>query len=285
MKRIYKVIMWVVCAVLFTTSLFACGGGKKTGTVTDKVDTVKFYISHIPDISDNDAVNDANFDLIKKCGIDSVQLAEYQVGEIGGELCNKVINLCEKHGLDAMPHLRNAGSSDEVSGDGAMYNTDMTQFSNVEFLVMFDEPKYQDIADMSTWVPRFNSFYKDKKSFFVCLFPEYSDVNSCFDGHSYKEYVEAYCNQVLDKLVCSKWLSTDIYPYRAFAEERIENKWLSNLEILRYAANKFENCHLAMDIQTCSMTDRACRVVTVNDIRQQIYAGLLYGVEMFGLYT
>ena len=294
MKKKKTIISIITACFIVLQCMFgvACDGKDK---VKAKVDTINFLCYWFPPeirpdlgyVNANvDEVN-AAFKQIKDCGMDVVVFNEWQNGRIGSEVSNKYLELCEANGLKVSLHLRNNYIDDGgMQGDGELYETDFSQskyLDNIYYIAMGDEPPYDGIATFAEYIPKFEEHFN--VPFFINLFPTYMS-SDLLSGHTYAEYVEHYCNTILKKLKGERWLSVDHYPYLggvASDQTGMTPTYLENLETMRYAVKDLDNAHLNLDIMTCSMTDR--RLPELGDIRQQVYVGLLYGVEQFTVYT
>lgn len=294
MKKIKRIAV-IITALLISIQCIFSFGCSNAGKVKPKVDTVNFLCYWFPPeikpdlayVNQNLEEVDAALKQIKAGGMDVVVFNEWQTGRIGSDISNKYMDLCKENGLKVSLHLRN-NYIDEggMQGDGELYETDFANseyLDNVLYIAMGDEPPYDGIEKFADYIPKFEANFS--VPYFINLFPTYMSAD-LLSGHSYEEYVEHYCNTILKKLKGERWLSVDHYPYLGGVQSDqsgMTPTYLQNLEVMRYAVKDIENSHLNLDIMTCSMTDR--RLPEIGDIRQQVYVGMLYGVEQFTVYT
>jgi hypothetical protein len=289
-KNLMKKISVALSAFLVACSSFAfsaCDDKPKRAFV-EKPEEFEFGISWFP------AFTDGAFSLIAECGIDFVILNEYQCGDLSqrGEnfFTRDVIELAAKYGMKSIPHLRNAGLSDQFEGYGDLYIDDYySSNENIDFVAVFDEPWYKHIEGIGEEVARFESQYKDKV-FWVNLFPEYvvgAGINTNeLGGKSYAQYIKHFCDTVLKKVTGERWLTLDAYPYlwneSSQTNGGLEPTWLHTMEIIAENAKEVGNCHVMAHLQTCSYKDH--REPTLADMRQQTWVNMAFGAERLACY-
>ena len=294
-KNLMKKISVALSAFLVACSSFAFSAcDEKTKRVfVEKGEEFEFGMSWFPSFTDG------AFRQIAECGFDFVTLNEYQCGDLSnrgekGEsdyfLTKEVIELAAKYGMKSIPHLRNAGLSDQFEGYDDLYLDDYySSNENVDFICVFDEPWYKHIDGIGAEVERYESKYKDKV-FWVNLFPEYvvgGGINTNeLGGKSYAQYIKHFCDTVLKKVTGERWLTLDAYPYLYNETSKtnggIEPTWLHTMEIIAESAKEVGNCHVMAHLQTCSYLDH--REPTLADMRQQTWVNMAFGAEKLSCY-
>lgn len=283
MKKRIRIIALLLCVLIcLPFSLAGCNKDKKK--FSERVDKVIFQISWLP----NDLTFES-FTKVKECGFDAVLLNIYQAGELDTQQCVDIIEKCVQNGLKVVPNLRNAGSGNFFYGDSKLYDSkDLLSkyYENGDIFAidMFDEPTYNQMDLIADMIPRFEQNFD--KDFMVNLYPEYVGA-VVLNGHSYEQYVQRFVDVVLNNLSGRKWIMTDYYPYlmdmQTGQPKAMEDAWLYNYELMRYATRDIEDIHVAFNLQSCSMN--GYREPAINEMRQQLYIGLAFGGEKFDCYT
>lgn len=277
-----RIISLIIATLLFvsTSSLFGCFAGTNKGFV-EKVSEFEFIASWFNDYTQEE------FELVKECGFDMVQFNPWQT-PINQERTVTAVANAEAAGLPVILHLKNCGEGNVnggVDADNELYEIDYSKNDNVKMICMFDEPWYDAIDNIAGWIDRYEKTFDDKP-FYVNLYPEYV-AKSQLSGHSWEEYIEYFCEKVLSKLSGERWLSYDIYPYlmddNTQVVKGIEPTWLHSLAVMAENTKKVENAHLQSHLQTCSYNGH--REPAEEDIRQQIYVSMAFGVERLSCYT
>lgn len=136
------------------------------------------------------------------------------------------IELCEKLGLKVL--IRNyytdqdyfANDDDSVRYFEPPWNTayripirnittELTDMAAVDGYYMGDEPSYAKIDDLARLVDWYNQ--NGGNTFFhLNLLQSYGSF--LFNGHTYREYIDRYCEVILNKIKGPKSLGTDYYP-------------------------------------------------------------------------
>lgn len=300
MKKTYR-ILTLILAITFSFSAFFVGCSCNNNEISN-VESLEFVAFWPPVTPADDILNSTERESIKQrfvdikdCGFNAVTLVEYNVcgGDTGSTQYTEYMKLCKEVGLKSVIHLKNAGSDTESrAGDGNAYITDYSTGYSLEEILYFDEPTFAAILEIASWIERYknSNYFKNNIDFTCNLYPYYVDGNELVDSegnmHDYYEYLMEYCDKVLKNLDCERWLSADIYPYWDTNFKDMETSWLYNLALLNKCAETVENTHTSVYIQTASFgSGTGCREVYEEDIRQQLYVSLAFGVEKFVAFT
>lgn len=222
---------------------------------------------------------------IKELGLDYFYVNEYQHGNTGSERFYTIAEVFEEVGVSVVPHLANVGLSDQVEGIGDIDN--LKDYDKGFFaMYLFDEPHFKHFDTIKSWIPEIESKMPNTR-FIVNLFPYYVGQKE-LGGYTYEEYVQENCEKVLKSFTkTERWLFVDYYPYAqnedGFETPIFEQTWLYNMEILAENLKNVPDGHLGAHFQTCSYDGH--REVSVNDLRQQLYVNMLFGVEEIDCYT
>lgn len=145
-----------------------------------------------------------------------------------------------------------------------------------------DEPSAPQIAEYAKSITGFESRFSNIY-YFCNLFPTYADTSTVLKANSYSDYLNTYCNELMNKLSGPKMLSVDYYPFQGTNY----NMWLYNYELV--AKKAIEN---NADFHTFMLSCRGDESwqyhnVGENGIRLQVNTALAYGSTSYAyfLYT
>ena len=221
----------------------------------------------------------------------------------------KALDLCDELGLKVMiRNYRNdpyyfVNASDEVRHyewpfESISYRipvrnitSELTAHPAVDGYYLTDEPSYKKIETMTPLVDWYNK-YGGKTMFHLNLLQSYGSF--MFDGHSFEEYVDHYCDVILKGVKGTKTLSTDYYPLEKEADTGapyIKDGYLFDYIVLAERV-KAMNAELSEEdkvllnlyIQSYKANDKR-DMSSVADIRFQLNVGLAFGMKCLNYYT
>jgi hypothetical protein len=220
------------------------------------------------------------------------------------------LNLCEQLGLKAV--IRNyyadptyfKNDSDETRWRDAPIEhvsyripirdvgTTLTDLGSVDGYYMGDEPTWKGIdrmADMPTW---YNTQYEHGgvNWFHINLLQSYG--NYLFDGHTYEEYVDKYCEVVLSKVKGNKTLGTDYYPLK---EDKYGNPYVMDGILFDYfvIAEKVKEMNATLSDKDKVLTNFCMQTYNANytrelsseaDMNFQVNLALAFGAKSLQYY-
>ena len=183
-----------------------------------------------------------DYRVLKACGVTHAFIDENYCQRGSQEFLN-ILSLCRQVGLKA--YIFNYNSADKFYAD----TTDYAKYEEFDGFIMYDEPSAKRFDEIAALIPEFEKRYPNGV-FYINLLPNYcllfetgKDQTELFGVNSYEEYIEQYCQKVLDKLRGKKILSVDFYPLVTIPEENrvfLEKGWLRNLEIVAKCAQKHD---------------------------------------------
>ena len=212
------------------------------------------------------------YKICKEAGFNAV-LIDHNYAKPGSEKFDKLINYCEKNGIKAYPMRIDMSPAEFFAFD---YN----QCSAFDGVFFYDEPGMQSFGLIAEWAEKFEKKYPESK-FLVNLFPSFA-TPAQLGTSDYKEYVQSYKEQVLDRLSGYKQLSVDHYALLK-GENRISKGWLKDLETISQTA-------IGTDIVThyyiLTVEHEIFRSLkSVSDVRFQYAVAMAYGFKAFSAFT
>lgn len=226
-----------------------------------------------------------DYRILKACGVTHAFIDENYC-QRGSQEYLKILEYCRQVGLKA--YLFNYNSGNKFYAD----TTDYTKCEAFAGIVIYDEPSVKKFDEIAALIPEFEKRYPNGV-FYINLFPNYGlnfgagEVNSEWFGvESYEDYIEQYCQKVLDKLHGKKILSVDFYPLVTIPEENrvfLEKGWLRNLEIVAKSAKK----HNALPYWYIQSTSFGLwrRAPKEKDFSYQYFVCLAYGAKGINHFT
>lgn len=196
----------------------------------------------------------------------------------GTQAYEDALRLYEQVGLNVIVQTSNAATQEGTLND----NTNYADFPAVTHINYWDEPYYSTIDRVSELAAEHIEKYGEDVMFFGNLFP--NSATSTFEGHTYKEYVQKWAEEVLEQLPeGQRYLSVDLYPL----EERngnsyIRSNWLGCIETAMLQAKK-SNAITHFFIQSTEHYNY--RAVKEEDVRFQFYVNMAFGVKAFSYFT
>lgn len=219
------------------------------------------------------------------------------------------LDLCEELGLRVMiRNYRNdptyfVNATDEVRNyewpfqsityriPARNITTELTKYPAVDGYYMTDEPSYSKIETLTPLVNWYNK-YGGNTMFHLNLLQSYGSF--MFDGHSFEEYVDHYCDVILKDVKGTKTLSTDYYPLEKQADTGdpyIKDGYLFDYIVLAEKVKEMnaelsdeDKVLLNLYIQSYKANDKRT-MSSVADIRFQMNVGLAFGMKCLNYYT
>lgn len=298
-KRLKGLVLAFVI-LLSATGMTACGGRKEAmPDYSDDigVKTVRFAgltepppagYYHYEDKESGTTTTNLNFSTVERyteaveAGID-ILIAHAQPGIVDGndpdDPILAALDAAEEAGAKLIVNYQSAVNF----GNSTPENIDTVLGATLSHpacygIVVKDEPGYTSFASLGRAYDVFSQLQEQKpeyadKYFYINLLPAYgvSEI-------SYPEYIETYC-----QLVGTNYISTDFYPYNSDGlNHSVRENWLYNLEVMQKAAVRYDMEHWEY-LQGCQAYPQSKRP-DYNDLRQEIYASMAYGTELFQYY-
>lgn len=188
------------------------------------------------------------------------------------------LKLYEQVGLNVIVQTSNAFTQEGTLND----NTNYANFPAATHINYWDEPYYSTIDRVAELAAEHVAKYGDDVMFFGNLFP--NSASSAFEGHTYKEYVQKWAEDVLEQLPeGQRYLSVDLYPLeKKNGESYIRSNWLGCIETAMLQAKKSD----AITHFFIQATEHySYRAVNEADIRFQFYVNMAFGVQAFSYFT
>ena len=127
----------------------------------------------------------------------------------------------------------------------------------------------------------FEYVYGTDKTFYVNLFGDPCGEADKLCGHTYEEYVEQFCKEILNNLNGNKVLSFDIYPIITHeGKDKVMENYLDNLYIIKkYAA--LYGAETNVFVQTMGWDNPTIprRIPTEAELNYQVYTAMAYGFD------
>lgn len=222
---------------------------------------------------------------LKACGVTHAFIDENYCPR-GSQEYFEILELCHQVGLKAYIFYFNEAS--KFLAD----TTDYTHCGALDGFILFDEPSAKKFDEIASLIPEFERRYPNGV-FYINLYPNYcllfdtgKNNTELFGVDSYEEYIEQYCQKVLDKLHGKKILSVDFYPLVTIPEENrvfLEKGWLRNLEIVAQSAKR-HNALPYWYIQSTSF-GKWRRQPKEKDFSYQYFVCLAYGARGINHFT
>lgn len=226
-----------------------------------------------------------DYRVLKACGVTHAFIDENHCRRGTPEYL-KILEYCREVGLKA--YLFNYNDSNKFYAD----TTNYAQHEAFDGFILYDEPSAKKYDEIAALIPEFEKRYPDGV-FYINLYPNYcllfdtgKENNELFGVVSYEEYIEQYCQKVLDKLHGKKILSVDFYPLVTIPEENrvfLERGWLRNLEIVAQSAKR-HNALPYWYIQSTSF-GKWRREPKEKDFSYQYFVCLAYGARGINHFT
>ena len=226
-----------------------------------------------------------DYRVLKACGVTHAFIDENYCHRGSPEYL-KILEYCREVGLKA--YLFNYNDSDKFYAD----TTNYAQYEAFDGFVLYDEPSAKKYDEIAALIPEFEKRYPNGV-FYINLYPNYcllfdtgKENDELFGVNSYEEYIEQYCQKVLDKLHGKKILSVDFYPLVTIPEENrvfLEKGWLRNLEIVAQSAKR-HNALPYWYIQSTSF-GKWRREPKEKDFSYQYFVCLAYGARGINHFT
>ena len=244
----------------------------------------------------DNATNEAIAKTMAEAGFTSVMLNGHNdVGDIylsseaNIEVMKNIINMFWKYGgIKTYVSGKNSGSNAEFVAleDYKALQTHMETLSECEGFGGFfawDEPTPTTAAmtRLAEYAEFFDGLYGNDALFMVNLYPSYYASWSSGDYTSYSDYIKAYCDIVLPKIVNgTKYLSMDSYPVNASGE--LDQTFMYDLAVLKHYALTYGAQANAI-LQGCGWTSGdKYEVPTEAEYRMMIYTALAFGMDSVG---
>lgn len=168
----------------------------------------------------------------------------------------------------------------------------LTKYPAVDGYYMTDEPSWSKIETLTPLADWYNA-NGGNTMFHLNLLQSYGSF--MFDGHSFEEYVDHYCDVVLSKVNGTRTLSTDYYPLEKKAdtgEAYIKDGYLFDYIVLARKVKELnegvkddtDKVLLNLYIQSYKANDKR-DLSSVADIRFQMNVGLAFGMKCLNYYT
>ena len=270
-KKIAKVVMTIGVAGMLI-NVGACGVNESAGEGIEPV------------YEDNDSLvlpvtafwapppTEEYFSDLKDCGFTHVYI-ENKFGKPGSSGFLQAINLCEKHGIKAIPQTQ------WVDGVKQSYKDDPTDYHNYSCYAghnIWDEPSAADFPKIAEEYESYAKDYPDA-TFFTNLFPSYASLDQ-LGTESYAEYVKKYVDEVLSLIKTNKTISVDFYPLMSSSGRKfIHSQYLMNLDILCDEAYK-NGITPYVFIQDMGFGSK-WRNPSTGDLSFQTYTALAFGIK------
>lgn len=202
-------------------------------------------------------------------------------GYSGETMTEKALALAKEQGLYVF-----LGEGDSYF-DWIEYSTDVYKDFEIDYseyedviagLFSGDEPSEPAIAERAANITNAEKHFPDTP-YFCNLFPWYADAKTQLQSESYYTYLDAYCEQFLNKLSGPRLLSVDYYPFQGSNFQM----WLHNYRMLSEKAIEYD-ADMHMFIQACLASDGSFEPLTQNDICLQVNTALAYGATAYSYY-
>lgn len=226
-----------------------------------------------------------DYRVLKACGVTHAFIDENHCRRGSPEYL-EILEYCRQVGLKA--YLFNYNDSNKFISD----TTNYAQHEAFDGFILYDEPSAKKFDEIAALIPEFENRYPNGV-FYINLLPNYcllfetgKDNIEWFGVESYEEYIEQYCQKVLDKLHGKKILSVDFYPLVTIPEENrvfLERGWLRNLEIVAQSAKR-HNALPYWYIQSTSF-GKWRREPKEKDFSYQYFVCLAYGARGINHFT
>ena len=325
MKNFYKkLVLCVVVAAVGTTSLVGCGKKPTTQTAPGAEKAVPQTNLYVPKFDEDKNLmifadcpispSEINLKDYIAAGFtyytmteDTYPLtnADRKLGTADDGVINPlytdVLERCDDLGLKVI--IRNCwndpyyfvNTSDETRHfeppfDYVSYNipirnitTELTKYKAVAGYYLTDEPSWNRIEDHTPQVEWYNK-YGGNTLFHLNLLQSYGSF--MFEGHSFEEYVDHYCDVILKNVNGPKTLSTDYYPLEQTGDTKepyIKDGFLSDYIILaekvkemnEQVTDENDKVRLNLYIQAYKSNDKGEMLVTQAEYHDTTCEGVL----------
>ena len=270
-KRIVTIFMTAL--MLFST--IGCGGGKKKALFPVYDDSKQMAIAGW----DSPIDTLADYQLAKDMGLTYMFIDE-MFAQRGTEKYKQILDYCAQVGLKGIINFGSNQTTFVDKPDDTVYS----DYPGVGAINYWDEPWYSSFDKLSELADQHMRTYGGKLEFFVNLYP--NSAIPTFEGHSYDEYVQAFCDKVLAKITeGTRILSCDIYPLEKQSDGTgsvLLSNWLSCIEtIATYAKQYGAEGHVFLQ----STEHLNYRAITADDLRWQFYVNMAFGIKRFTYFT
>ena len=333
MKNFYKkLVLCVVVAAVGTTSLVGCGKKPTTQTAPGAEKAVPQTNLYVPKFDEDKNLmifadcpispSEINLKDYIAAGFtyytmteDTYPLtnADRKLGTADDGVINPlytdVLERCDDLGLKVI--IRNCwndpyyfvNTSDETRHfeppfDYVSYNipirnitTELTKYKAVAGYYLTDEPSWNRIEDHTPQVEWYNK-YGGNTLFHLNLLQSYGSF--MFEGHSFEEYVDHYCDVILKNVNGPKTLSTDYYPLEQIGDTKepyIKDGFLSDYIILaekvkemnEQVTDENDKVRLNLYIQAYKSNDKR-ELSSVADVRFLVNSAMTFGAKSLNYY-
>lgn len=215
--------------------------------------------------------------IAKDMGLTHIFLDQYHAKR-GTQAYKDALKLYEQVGLKVIVQT-SSGFDQEVPIND---DTDYSEFPAVEFINYWDEPHYSTIDRVAELVQEHLDKYGDEVKFYGNLLPNTSTQR--FNGHSFKEYVQKWAEDVIEKLPeGQRVLSVDIYPLQEKNGQPVmKTSWLAGVETICLQAKK---SNAIPHFFLLSTEHYSYRAINEEDIRFQFYVNMAFGAQAFSYFT
>ena len=231
----------------------------------------------------------------KECGFNTV-LIDHSYARLGTKEYNKVYEICDELGLDAIPMSRFPDLGCQrfpLDGDPVDYN----QYKSFRGVHLQDEPLRHEWPELVERIKYFNEKYPGKEVWLNTT-PCYGEMALAeqypltADGHGHarvEETMRLYGEELLDTIEGNKIFSMDYYPLQKRGEKPIIlHDWLWGVETCAHVA-KEKNYDYYAYVQSGGWVleglDPYLAPTTAEELRFQILVYLAYGVVGYGYFT
>ena len=222
----------------------------------------------------------AGFIAAKEAGITDLIATPWACGYLE-ERGEHYASMAQEAGLNVFPYI---GSKEALSQTDLFSPSWLKNQSNVPGVYLCDEPFPDEMDQLAAQVDSFNQTLPNK-AFLSCLLdPGGMAFTSRWPSSvSYDDYVNSYCEKVLDRLTGPKWLMGDTYPLSTLeGKPVISSHHLSTLTSWGAAAKMH-----GAEANVCLMADDAMifENPTIGSLRFQANACQAFGIQHYTIYT
>ena len=255
---IKKIIALLLCVAMSTTFFIGCNENDNDNEENNENKVMKIGCFNDP------FVNEDSYKTLAASGINRVFVNKTR----SHSAVLNILNYCDSLDIDVVV-LSSINNK-------VLYNNDYMSHKSFAGINIKDEPSADEYETIAEKISTFESIYTDKL-FYVNLFPDPETNYDKLGTENYEEYIEEYCETVLEKLSGEKVLSFDIYPLeRSGAYNIVQSRYLSNLEIVAEYAKKY-GASPQVYLQAMGYAKR--RQPDLVDLNFQAYCSFAFGYQ------
>ena len=199
-----------------------------------------------------------------------------KVGE-GSEDMEEMQTWFTELGLKAIWQTGSAMNSTEAG----KFNEKLRNYSCVEGVDIFDEPRMNAMENLRTAMKEFDAEYGSELLCFTNILPLSSSPTD-LQG-TYPDYLEKYKAAVSEIEKGRRIVSVDVYPLLDRDGPVLDATWLSNMYQLRTLANELDS-EFNMFIQSVGYTGHR-KPEEEKEIRYQVWTDLCFGITSYTYFT